>query len=251
MYWVYCGISDSFVATRPYSKIIIGKYGGDVDRFLIENFPELFWKKLGYGWTTIADDNHFNQIIKDVFFDRRIVLTIEEIYNLYRLVKQTEIIEGDIAEVGIYKGGSAKVICEVKGKRTLHLFDTFEGIPSVREGIDLIQKGRFADTSVESVKQYLSDYKNVLIYQGVFPDTAKHIMDCSFSFVNLDVDTYKSTLDCLNFFYPRMKKGAIILSHDYRNRNAPGVKKAFDEFIIDKIETIIELWTTQCLIVKN
>ena len=61
-------------------------------------------------------------------------------------------------------------------------------------------------------------------------------------------DTYESTRSCLEFFYPRMNRGGIILSHDYIN--AAGVRKAFDEFFSDKSEPIIEMSGTQCLIVK-
>ncbi len=163
-------------------------------------------------------------------------------------VKRTEKVKGDIAEVGVYKGGSAKLICEAKGNKTLHLFDTFEGTPKVDE-IDTPQfyKGQYA-ALLEDVKNYLKKYKNVYFYKGLFPATAEPVKDKKFSFVNLDVDTYRSTLDCLKFFYSRMNKGGIIISHDYIS--APGVRKAFDEFFKDKPEPIIEMSGSQCLIVK-
>ena len=74
-------------------------------------------------------------------------------------------------------------------------------------------------------------------------------MNKKFSFVHLDVDLYKSTLDCLKYFYPRVSRGGVIISHDYPNSD--GVNKAFDEFFQDKPEIIIEPFATgQCLIVK-
>lgn len=251
MFWLRKGIVDEIVTSRKYSKIIINEYDGDIERFLIERFPNLFWQIRGYGWLDIDADNHFNKIIKDIFSDQKAVLTIEEAYNLYRLVKQTENVNSDIAEVGVFKGGSAKVICEVKGKRMLHLFDTFEGMPAVKKGIDVVKSGSFSSTDLENVKAYLAKYENVLFYKGLFPASAKDLRGLTFSFVNLDVDIYSSTLACLEFFYPRMEKGGIVLSHDYRNRKTPGVKKAFDEFFADKAETIIELWASQCMIQKN
>jgi hypothetical protein len=65
---------------------------------------------------------------------------------------------------------------------------------------------------------------------------------------DLDVDTYKSTLSCLEFFYPRTSTGGIILSHDYLN--AVGVTKAFQEFFEERREPIISLTGKQCLIMK-
>ena len=56
-----------------------------------------------------------------------------EAYQIFMVVKRTAKIEGDIAEVGVYKGGTAKLICEAKGNRVLHLFDTFTGIPNIQE----------------------------------------------------------------------------------------------------------------------
>ena len=67
----------------------------------------------------------------------------------------------------------------------------------------------------------------------------------------MDGDIYESTLEGLRFFYPRMNKGGIILSHDYCSLGFPGVKRAFDEFMSDKPEPVIELWDSQALVVKG
>lgn len=95
---------------------------------------------------------------------------------------------------------------------------------------------------------YLKEYSNVHFYKGIFPFTAKLVEGKVFSLVNLDVDLYESTLSCLNFFYPRMSKGGVVILHDYTVYQ--GVRKAVDEFFDDKQETIIELYGSQCLIVK-
>ena len=176
------------------------------------------------------------------------LLTKDEKYQIYMAAKRSNKVPGDIAEVGVYKGGSAQIICEVKGEKNLYLFDTFEGLPEV-EGIDQnYKKGDFS-ARYEKVKSLMSSYPNVHIYKGLFPDSAGPVKEKRFSFVNLDVDLYKSTKDCLDFFYPRMNKGGIILSHDYLL--IPGVRKAFDEFFKDKPEPIIELTRSQCLVVKT
>ncbi len=148
------------------------------------------------------------------------------------------------------RGGSAKIICEAKGDKALYLFDTFEGLPRI-DKIDSsgFSKGQFA-SSYGKVKNYLKKYKNVHIYKGVFPDTSEPIRNKQFSFVHLDVDTYKSTLDCLCFFYPRIVKSGIIISHDYFG--AKGVKRAFDEFFKNKPELVelVGIESSQCLVKK-
>jgi hypothetical protein len=185
-----------------------------------------------------------NQIGKET----DLLLCPSEGYTIFMAVKATEKIKGDLAEVGVYKGGSSKIICEAKGLRTLHLFDTFEGIPEVGS-ID--SKQFFAGQYVgifNEVKEYLKNYENVYFYKGVFPTTADPIKDKNFSFVHLDVDTYLSTKECLNFFYERMSKGGIMIIHDYNG--AEGVRRAVQEFFADKPEYIIEIANSQCMILK-
>lgn len=179
-----------------------------------------------------------------------------EACQLFALAEAAVKIKGDMAEVGTYNGGSAKIICEVKGDTPLHLFDTFEGLPDV-EQTDVWSgfgtAGRFEvgeySAPLQTALNHLKDYQNVFFYKGIFPATATPVEGKTFSFVHLDVDTYKSTLSCLEFFYPRMKRCGIILSHDYLN--AAGVTKAFDEFFEKKPEPVIMLTGRQCLTVKQ
>ena len=70
-------------------------------------------------------------------------------------------------------------------------------------------------------------------------------------FVHLDLDIYESTYKSLEFFYPRMVAGGIIVSHDYSNLTVPAVRRAFTEFFKDKREPVIPLWDTQCTVVKQ
>ena len=176
---------------------------------------------------------------------------LEELLNIYQLAKNTSHLDGDIAEVGVYKGGSAKLLAIWKGKRSLHLFDSFQGMASTSKNIDIHRVGDFNDTSFEAVKQYLFEFDNLYLHKGWFPCNSELVKNNRFSLVHLDVDLYQSTLDALNFFYERMVRGGIILSHDYNSLSCPGVVKAFDEFFKDKEEAIIELGgTSQCLVVK-
>ena len=62
---------------------------------------------------------------------------------------------------------------------------------------------------------------------------------------------YKSTKDCLEFYYPRLSPGGVILCDDYNSRTWPGVKKAVDEYFAVTEETIIQTTVNQCAIIKN
>lgn len=186
-------------------------------------------------------------LIKKVKQEVKMLVTDHEAYQIYMSVRRTKKIPGAIAEVGAYKGGSAKIICEAKGDKELYLFDTFEGLPDVGD-IDIKFKRGQYNSLFEEVKAYLKDYPNVFIYKGVFPATSGPIKDKKFSFVHLDVDIYESTKKSLEFFYPRMSPGGVIISHDYFS--SVGVRKAFDDFFIDKPEPILESSRWQCMVVK-
>ena len=85
-------------------------------------------------------------------------------------------------------------------------------------------------------------------HKVLFPDSAADVPDQKYSLAHFDVDLYESTRGCLEYFYPRMNIGGIMLSHDYSI--LAGVRKAFDEFLADKPEELIELPSTQCMVVK-
>ena len=187
-----------------------------------------------------------NQILK-IQRERGFKMWPDEMLFLYYCAQAALKIEGDFAEVGVSTAGSSRLLADTKGSKALYLFDTFEGLPKP-EMIDGNFKEKQFAASLESVEEYLKDCDNVFFYKGLFPLSAEPIKDKKFALVHLDVDLYKSTLEALQFFYPRITKGGIIISHDYSA--LAGVKKAFDEFFNDKLESIIELPTSQCLIVK-
>jgi len=190
-------------------------------------------------------------LIRESRKETAMLLGTNEAYQIVMAVKNTSKLEGDIAEVGVYKGGSACLVCKVKGTKTLHLFDAFEDISNAETVDNSFHKCEFWQAPLEKTKHNLRNCcydHNVLFYKGVFPDTASPVENKKFSFVHLDVGTYKSTHECLKFFYPRIIWGGIIISHDYFF--ATGVRKAFDEFFKDKPEPIIPISGSQCLVVK-
>jgi O-methyltransferase len=180
---------------------------------------------------------------------REMLLTTNEAFILYSLVGALKNLPGDMAEVGVFNGCSAQVICEAKGDRVLHLFDTFEGLPEPAEFERELFARRDFSADLSSVQKALIAYPGVQYYQGLFPATAQPVKRKKFSLVHLDVDLYQSTLDSLKFFYPRMVKGGVILSHDYAY--GASVRQAFAEFLADKPEQVFELINNQCMVVKQ
>jgi O-methyltransferase len=154
-------------------------------------------------------------------------------------------VPGAFAELGVYKGRTARLIHHYAPERTLHLFDTFQGFTERSAATELSDLGHtpklFSDTSLEQVQQYIAMVNdNVQFHQGFFPDSIPaELQSQTFAFVHLDADLYDPTLSGLRFFYPRMPPCAILVIHDY---NAwPGARRAVDEFFADKPELPIPM----------
>jgi O-methyltransferase len=175
-------------------------------------------------------------------------------YMLYSLARHALSLPGHFAECGVYKGGTALLFCSVlhEGTKWLHLFDTFKGIPPGDPEKDnrYVNGGEFWDTSKEAVHDVLSwtGAKYVLV-EGLIPDTLRCVEDYRFAFVHIDVDIYKSVMDSLEFFYPRMTAGGIIVLDDYGFEHCQGAKKATDEFAEKRGAVVIFLPTGQAMLI--
>lgn len=188
------------------------------------------------------------QLLHKVRRERPSLLNAYESYTIYSLAKGFAHVPGEMAEVGVFRGGSAKLICEVKGDKPLHLCDTFEGLPKSSAHDKAVHSENQYSCSLESVQGYLRGYENVHYYKGIFPEKAAPLEDKKFCFAHFDVDLYEGTRACLEFFYPRMVPGGVMITHDYSI--LAGVRKAFDEFLADKPEGAIQLPSTQCMVIK-
>lgn len=193
-------------------------------------------------------DKETLRLIRKIRRERKSLLTASEAYLVHSIAQAQSRRPGAMAEVGVYEGASAKILCEAKGDRTLHLFDTFEGLPE-SSGPDrqIHWENEFA-CSLEAVQTYLKEYDHVVFHKGRFPESTAQLDDTSFSLAHFDVDLYEGTLACLEYFYPRMIPGGVILSHDYSL--LAGVRQAVDEFLADKPEGPIELPSFQCMVIK-
>ncbi len=179
---------------------------------------------------------------------RESLLSGNEAFTVFSLARAQSGLGGEMAEVGVYQGCSAKIITTASGGVPLHLFDTFAGLPEPdADEHDRMRVGHYG-ASLGSVRSFLADQVGIEFYPGLFPGTGGPVADRRFSFVHLDVDLRSSTLGCLEFFYPRMVPGGVILTHDYSYLD--GVRAAFTEFLADKRERAIELPTSQAMLVK-
>ena len=166
---------------------------------------------------------------------------LTRLYMLYLQVESLEKcgVEGAFAELGVFRGTTAKLFRLMAPSRELFLFDTFEGFSAedVRRDAALshARTGAWAG-SLAAVKAFVGE-QNTRFIQGRFPETAAQVPpETRFALMHLDADLYAPQLEGLRFFYPRMVPRATLIVHDCNNRYT-GSRKALDEFLADKPES--------------
>lgn len=179
----------------------------------------------------------FHLITRDI--ERANLVREFRLRSLFLLARSVEHVEGDVAEVGVYKGRSALLLARALPKKRIDLFDTFSGMPAIDDpAIDGHTSGQFTDCSFEAVKERLAPYSNVSFHQGVFPETAAQVSDRTYSLAHFDGDLYRSCVDFIAFFWPRLSKGGVLVFDDYDWPLCAGVKKAIEEAGLDVSEAV-------------
>jgi O-methyltransferase len=168
-------------------------------------------------------------------------------YSLYSLARMQASVPGSMAEIGMYRGGSATIICQLKGDKKFYGFDTFEGLPSLgNEDEKWFRENQFS-AGQDGVAQYLAKFTGVTLTKGRFPESGSILNGERLSFVNLDVDLYKGIIDSLNFLWEKMNDRGLILIHD---SHLGGVKKAIAEFLEGHNATSFDCGCSQTALVR-
>lgn len=159
------------------------------------------------------------------------------IQNLHQILFE-EKIDGELAELGVYKGNTAAVLCDFakRADRNCYLFDTFTSFAEADlRGADSSRNvNAFLDTDLDTVTRVIGEecLKSTQFVIGHFPNSTNQIdvANKKFAAVSVDCDLYLAVKNGLEWFFPRMSLGGLMLIHDYANDYFPGTKKAVDEF---------------------
>lgn len=163
---------------------------------------------------------------------------------LYWISRQAGEHLGDMAELGVYRGGTSVMIASACPHKTLHAFDTFTGIPNAAEGVDGHRVGDFSD--VGGVPSILASCPNIEVHEGLFPDTAPIDPALRFCFAHFDGDTYASCVAFIDYFVPRMTPGGFLVFDDFEWPQCRGVERAVGERFEE--DRIIRSAAYQCAI---
>jgi hypothetical protein len=170
---------------------------------------------------------------------------------LFKLLAETYSLPGQIAECGVYRGGTlipmALFLKDLGSFSKVYGFDSFHGFDEsvnrdiLEGGVFDPQKrvGGFSNTSYEYLTKKINWFglgDRIELVPGYFGKTLQEYSNLKFSFVHLDCDLYESYKTCLEFFYFKMVPGGRILFDEYKDPHWPGCQCAVDEFFSDKPE---------------
>ena len=160
------------------------------------------------------------------------------------LLKCTDGVPGNVAECGIFRGATLLSIGLYLKQRSLGKkvfgFDSFEGFDDdITTDLALVsasdsekRKGGFSNTSLDLVQRRiraLDPEKTVELVPEFFKKTLGQEKCEQYAFVHLDCDIYESYRAGLQYFYPRLERGGIILFYGI-TIVGPGVIRPWTSF---------------------
>ena len=235
-------IQDSSILTIPIEE-----------KYLRDEFYQKIYVNATYSpW--LADEqflNIYNQIQNNTLVD------IFRCYELFTLVKQaSKLKNGSLIEIGVFKGGTGAIISKQAELNNInekvYLCDTFNGVVKSSKYDPDYNNGEHKATK-KVVKTLLQNMniQNTVILEGIFPDdTGKQIQNLQFRFCHIDVDVYKSAKDIIDWIWPKMVIGGIIVYDDYGFSTCKGIATQVEEQINLEDRIIIHNLNGHAIIIK-
>jgi len=179
----------------------------------------------------------FGEIADRVIRDGRTYLNVDRLYTIWHAVESLPPSARAVAEVGVYRGGSAWFMADAlrrSGREMpFYVCDTFQGHVEVDDSVDGVHRPgvQFTRVKADKVAKYLREFPFIRMQVGDIRETAPAFAgESAFGLVHLDVDVYPITRFCLDFFGPRVVPGGMMVMDDYGTTTCEGVKRAVDEF---------------------
>jgi hypothetical protein len=148
--------------------------------------------------------------------------------TLELLCRRLEDVPGAAAELGVYRGFFARCINQLLPKRTLYLFDSFEGFDQ-STGASASFQAAHANTTMEKVLSIMPHGEKIILKPGFFPGSLNGLEE-TFCLVSLDVDFGETTLEGLRYFWPRLSPGGYLMLHDWGSPKLPEVARALSAY---------------------
>lgn len=157
------------------------------------------------------------------------------------LAKKSLVQEGDLVELGCYRGDTslllARLIEKSETQKRLFIYDSFEGLPEKTEqdqsaAGESFQAGRLKATKAEVINRFKKAGLTVpIVKKGFFEELTNQDLPEKICFGFLDGDLYRSIQTSLKLTADRLVVDGVLVIHDYNNPELPGVSRAIREFL--------------------
>lgn len=113
--------------------------------------------------------------------------------------------------------------------------------------------GAYKGLSLENTKNNLRKYSdNIVFSQGLIPkilEKGEHPK--AINWLHIDLNSSLATTGGLDFFYDRLVSGGVVLFDDYSWQGYEETKLVVDNFLLNKVGTLIPLPTGQAFFIKG
>ena len=179
-------------------------------------------------------------------------------YAIRYAIRFSDTNEHNFVECGVGEGFSAFfALREIRGQQkivkkfSMHLYDSWNAMK--KEQLlksELLNVNKYSELEVNITKKNLSEFNDYIIYhQGYIPESFNVPPEApnSIVYLHIDLNSSQPTLSTLEFFYPRLVKGGVILFDDYGWLEYGDTKKKVDAFFYGKPGIIMKLPTGQAI----
>ena len=137
-----------------------------------------------------------------------------------------------------------------KSKFLMYLYDAWDSMR--KEELletEMSHVGNYSKLDINTTKRNLKEFEDRLIFNvGYIPDSLiSEKSPESIVYLHIDLNSAKPTLSTLEFFFPKLVKGGVILFDDYGQEEYKDTKKVIDRFFSDKPGLLLKLPTSQAI----
>ncbi len=179
------------------------------------------------------------------------------VYTALWAARQSWKLAGDFVECGVYRGGLATAILtdldwQRMPERRFYLLDTFKGFPEEQRALAAdVHRDDYLTDVWPQVHAHFQKYPQAKLVRGAIPQTLSRVTTTTVAYLSIDMNCAEPEVASLEFFWPRLVSGAIVLLDDYAFAEPyRRQKEAIDRWALPLGIPILSLPTGQGLIIK-
>lgn len=180
------------------------------------------------------------------------------IHTLLFAAKLASNLEGDFVDCGCGFGLFASAILKYvdleKTSKKYYMFDTFDGLSEKYSSSEELVRNKIIYRTIPSyhdeVVERFKDKEFVHIIKGIVPDSLTQVNINKIAFLSIDMNCVLPEEKALEYFWPRLVTGGIIVFDDYAFPKHEEQKKSHDLFAAKHNLVIYTSPTGQGILIK-